>query len=650
MPPIFDPSRTEWLLEATVWWRLFVTCTRIAYCVLGRAFGFYAPEHYRYFTWAWVPWRTCFLRFWLPIRFRLEERHHGRRATARLAGYFETAAHLYRHGYIPLGRFRPLGIGWLGFQPIGMSGAAGGHLAMFGKTGGYKTTQVITLLGLHCGNAFVIDPKGQIAKVLAPAFRAAGKKVCILDPTGQVRAERSHRWSPWTELRRAEERALRAGKDPEDAVVALATTMVEGLVVRYPKDNPFWPGAAKDLLLGLVLWMYVALPLEGQTLEKLYSLLTIGLPEKIRDPQKETGFMTLIYELSRCHAFGDVIAQSVSSVSGGARETTANLMFTIREQLKWLKRPALRKCSAASDFDLEELKTGNLILFVCAKLEDIRENFPGWLRLLTVMALSTFEDVRADNPAKTLFILDEFASIGKIDRLEVASNYARSAGIRLFTILQDIGQIAGGSGAPPLYDNWETFIGNTECCWWLNTSHQQTLLYMERKFGKRTIKTRIDGPPAWWFLSGRPRRYDYRDREVMTANQIESFMSQGNMLVTRGLRAFKLKPEPYFKSLPVWRYQADPDFRETFPRACLRQLIKAWQKRQAGSLLQEMTFDDACNLYGLCWPFSRSEVQARLDVLMVGEAARTSPAFGRAIDDARQLLLRRLDEEERESR
>lgn len=627
----------SWPHHALVWF-LTLSAARVLYCFAGRVFGFYSPEHYRYFTWLWAPWRWPFLNIWLPLQFWFEERRFGDKATARLSSFFEAAANLYKPGYIYVGRFRPFGIGWLGFQPVGLSGESGGHLAMFGKTGGYKTTQVLTTLGLHRGNAFVIDPKGQMAKVLSPVFRRNGKKVCLLDPAGQVRGQARHRWSPFEELHRAAERAIIAGRNAADAVVALATTMTEGLIIRYSKDNPFWQGAAKDFLLGVVLWMYTELPRQEQTLAKLYELLTVGLPEKVKDPAKETGFSVLVYEMSKSKAFGGVIAQSASSVAGSARETTANVMFTIREQLQWMKRPALLECSEASDFHLDELKTGELVLFVCAKLEDVRQNFPGWFRLLTVMALSTFEDAPSTRPDKMLFVLDEFASLGKLERLEVAANYARSAGIRLFTILQDLGQIAGGNGAPPLYDNWETFIGNTECCWWLRTDHQQTLQYLERKLGKRTIKTLLDGPARWLIFSKRIRRYDYKEREVMTANQIEHFLARGNMLVTRGLRAFKVKPDPYFKALPVWSYEPDADFRETFPRATLRRLI-AWARTRRANPAPHMSYQIALAMFGLEPPYSAADVYARYEALMVSAAALASKEYRLAVAQARDALL-----------
>ena len=46
------------------------------------------------------------------------------------------------------------------------------------------------------------------------------------------------------------------------------------------------------------------------------------------------------------------------------------------------------------------------------------------------------------------------------------------------------------------------------------------------------------------------------------------------MIVTRaGGRALRLMNEPYFKALPVWAYDPDPDHREAFLRRVMRALL-----------------------------------------------------------------------------
>jgi len=65
----------------------------------------------------------------------------------------------------------------------------------------------------------------------------------------------------------------------------------------------------------------------------------------------------------------------------------------------------------------------------------------------------------------------------------------------------------------------------------------------------------------------------YREVNVMDADQVKRFLNPGsdNLIVTRaGMRALKLKNEPYFKALPVWKYAADPAHREVFLRRVMR--------------------------------------------------------------------------------
>lgn len=557
------------------WW-LYVTAIRLAWVIPGRIFGFYNPANFRFFTWLWIPWRPFYRHLWLRFSWWKEEVFSiGKVSTARTAGIFETLAYVYKPGDIYLGRFRPYAIP--AFQPVGIDGGTGRHLCMIAGTGGGKTAHLITMLGLHDGTAFIIDPKGQIARVMAGRMADGGNgvigkgmKVCILDPSGTVTEHPSllAKWNPFDELRRAGERAAARGLNRENAIVDFALKMVDGLIIRYAKENPFWPGAARDFLHGLILYVYKTESPERQTLGRLYELLTVGLPEKVPDTSKYTGFDVLLYEMSKNTAFGGVIAQSAAGIQDASDGTSGNLLITMREQLQWLKLPALRKVSEFSSFYLEELHGGKLILFVCAKLTDMKKTFPGWFRLLSVLALAVFEDINRPLKHPCLFALDEFPSLGKIEALETAAPYMRSFGVRLLVVAQNIRQLSDN------YENWETFTGNSECTWWMATQHDDNLTHLEKKLGKATVKERL-GPPWWWPFSRHRAQYGRREREVMTAEEIKRFLARNNVIVTRGQRAFLLKPEPYFKALPVCFYDRDTNYREKRPRSFTRKIF-AW--------------------------------------------------------------------------
>ena len=98
------PLSGVWLYAAAVislW--TWLTGLRLAFCIPARAFGFYNPEHFRFFLWLW-PWRPLWRVVSVVGRWREEVFSMGRRATAKCAGLLETMTLTFRPGDIFLGR------------------------------------------------------------------------------------------------------------------------------------------------------------------------------------------------------------------------------------------------------------------------------------------------------------------------------------------------------------------------------------------------------------------------------------------------------------------------------------------------------------------------------------------------------------------
>ena len=111
--------------------------------------------------------------------------------------------------------------------------------------------------------------------------------------------------------------------------------------------------------------------------------------------------------------------------------------------------------------------------------------------------------------------------------------------------------------------SWATFTGEADAVFWMATNHDDTATHLSQILGKKSHVEKDN-------YTGRK---NYREVAVMDADQIKRFLSpdSGNLIVTRaGMRALKLKSEPYFKALPVWKYAADPDHKEIFWRKISR--------------------------------------------------------------------------------
>ena len=449
---------------------------------------------------------------------------------------------------------------------------------MIAGAGSGKTTLLMTLLGLHKGTAFVIDPKGQITRAMATRCGSGGRgifgkgmKVAILDPFRLVPDAQGASWNPFVEIERAVQR------EGPDAAVRFAAKMADGLIVKHSHENPFWPGTAKELLTGLILHIHTTEPPERRTLIRLYDLLCNGLPEKTEEGKN--AFSTLLRAMRGNQAYGGVIAASANTLADTGNDTFGNVLITAREQLQWLKLPELRAVCGRSDFHLEELKTGKLNLFICAPVTDLQGPLAGWFRLLAVMGLYTFESIPGRRKHSCLFALDEFPSLGNIKAIETAAPVMRSYGVRLLAITQDIEKLR--QSYP---DAWGSFLGNAEAIWWMGTNHDETATILSKILG---LSTQTQKVKTGWFASARAQA---NERSVMDPEQVKRFLDshRGNILVTRnGRRPLRLKNAPYFTELPVCFYDADPDFKETAPRSFTRALFYGFVR--AGKHLPRQT-------------------------------------------------------------
>src|SRR5581483_11444254 len=197
---------------------------------------------------------------------------------------------------------------------------------------------------------------------------------------------------------------------------------------------------------------------------------------------------------------------------------------------------------------------------------DIRGPLSGWCRLLSVLALYAFEEMQQHLKYPTLFLLDEFPSLGRIESIEIAAPVMRSMGVRLCVIAQDIAQLRD------VYPNtWEGFLGNAEVCKFMASNHQETLLYQERAYGTKLVRRKVDG--GW--PSKMPARHEHRNEPLIYAEQLKRFQGQGNMTLLRpDMRPSKTRRAPYFQYAPVYFYEADRDHREVWQRRLTRSVCR----------------------------------------------------------------------------
>ncbi|QOJ23786.1 MAG: type IV secretory system conjugative DNA transfer family protein [Gammaproteobacteria bacterium] len=523
--------------------------TRTVLILFSRKIGIYHPDYYR--LWPRLPWRSLMI-IWNDIRIWIERTFQmGNRATGGFSNALNTLTLLYKPGHILLGRAFAWGFGLL--QPVGIEVVR--HIFMYAMTAAGKTTALITILSTWCNSVFVIDPKAQITNAL---FEHDWRTWYVLDPYGISNATSSACFNTIDCIKTAMER------DGDQAAVLWAMRIAQALVITPSGSRtPYFSDTARGFLVGVILHVISYHPDEEHNLPYIRSLQVNGY--RVFDPKtgkEETtpgeAQQLLLRAMLNNPAFDGAIAGAAAALANASGETGGNIRSTLLEQTKWLDIPAVRDVLRSTSLPLSDLKTRNDVVFsLTAPVLSIREELAPLCRLLTNMTAYTFEYIREKN-GQCLTIVDELPSQGYNETFEVMLAVARSYGQTVLGISQNIELMK------KVYPkSWATFSGEADAVFWMATNHNDTADYLAQTLGR---KSHVTTDP----YSGRK---NYREVAVMDADQIKRFLSpdSGNLIVTRaGMRALKLKNEPYFKALPVWKYAADPDHKEIFWRKITR--------------------------------------------------------------------------------
>ena len=275
----------------------------------------------------------------------------------------------------------------------------------------------------------------------------------------------------------------------EDSAVEDAVLITDALVVPAGRD-PHWDESARTLIEGVILEVATADRFDGRR-----DLVTvrdlIGMGEKFEDDDKDESEE----EDEPQNVLGDLEHYMRESAVPAVRRAAADffdrpdrerdsVLSTARRHLRALSFPEIEGSLRGEGVNLAELKTGAMTVYLC---------LPGrhmgtcgrWLRLFVNLALQAMERT-AGAPAAgcpVLFVLDEFATLGRMRQIEDAAGQIAGFGVKLWPILQDLGQLKA------LYrDRWETFMGNAGVLQFFGNNDLTTLEWMSKRLGSTTIE------------------------------------------------------------------------------------------------------------------------------------------------------------------
>jgi len=370
------------------------------------------------------------------------------------------------------------------------------HVTLIAGTRGGKGAGVIVPnLCRWRGSCIVIDPKGENATVTARRRGGGsdytdgmGQEVRILDPFGEV---------PLASSLKARFNPLDVIDPDSDLAVDDAGRIAAAIIVRESKNDPFWEDAARGLVKGLILHVLTfpsfkdirnlvtvrKLLMEGDWLG-IGAARAMGVEEHLPTP-----FAMLWQSMIRNKAFDGVVSgvgEQMFSMANKSEKTLSGILEQARTSTVFLDGAPMRRLLEKSDFDLSEIKTSprGLTIYLTLPQRYMDTHFR-WLRLMVTLALGEMERIkgRPKTGYPTLFLLDEFPGLKRMEVIENAVAQAAGFGVKFFFVTQNLPQLKHE------YDeNWETFVSNSGLKIFFQVDDHFSREYLSKLLGEREVR------------------------------------------------------------------------------------------------------------------------------------------------------------------
>jgi type IV secretion system protein VirD4 len=393
-----------------------------------------------------------------------------RKESARWARPAEIAPLTYKPNDVLVGKFAGRLIGVSDDKPM---------VTVASARSGKTATVLKPALYTYPGSMLVLDPKGELAHdTAAHRQNVLGQATYILDPFG-CSGFSATPFNPLAELDVTSATLV-------DDVDAVAQALI---LDEAGADGSHWTNSAQALVRGLILHTLRQKP-EDRTLSTMRELLMLTYPPLIEATKAfaqsgkvdavEATQNALFMEMAKdATLFGGALAGAGTSFLRKNPRERSSIISTAETQTRFLDSEPLQASLRASTFKLGELAERPMTIYLCLPSGQM-EKHARWLRLIVRIALLALER-RGTYPRgkpPIIFLCEEFATLGHLSIMEQAAAYFPGFGVKLWVVLQDLGQLQRHYKA-----SWQTFLGNAGTLQFFGNGDKLTLDYISDRLG-----------------------------------------------------------------------------------------------------------------------------------------------------------------------
>lgn len=419
-------------------------------------------------TWSWQEIAAVWVMIWLVLQLLLWRFRGRQRSTHGAAQWCQVwqafRARLFKSGGLYVGD-------WVGRLGVFYHGA---HAITFGVTGSGKGISAILPNAARLDRLFMIDPGGENTAIAAKGWLRSGVSLFCINGFGMFTE------APW-QLPEHGFNALDLLDPASPTFAADALLLAEMLTPRAGNEGGntnYFKDSSESAKRAMLIHIKTTEPAERQNVGTLYEYAYSNADD----------WEALITAMKANPVCGDLVrheANKLERIEAQAPEEFSAIMSTIQQDLSFLADPRVRDFLSRSDVDFSVLKKRRgrgAVISVVMPLQ-FMQSHAAIPRLAMACAILVLEQPPYAR-RKVTFLIDEAAALGKINRLPNWLATLRKYNVRVWTIWQNIGQVADLYGT-----NWQTLVSNCGLMQILGVGDLQTAQYTQAMIGSTTVRT-----------------------------------------------------------------------------------------------------------------------------------------------------------------
>ena len=419
------------------------------------------------------------------------------------------------------------------------------NVVVIGGSGSGKTRFFVkpNLMQLH--SSYVLtDPKGTVLIECGKLLQRAGYRIKVLNT---INFRKSMHYNPFVYIR-----------SEKDVLKVVNTLIVNTKGEGEKSAEDFWVKAERLLYCALIGYIWYEAPAEEMNFTTLLEL--INASEAREDDEEYQSPVDLLFADLEERSPDHFAVKQYKKYKLAAGKTAKSILISCGARLAPFDIEELRELMSYDELELDTLGDRKTALFLIMSDTDDTFNFVIAIlqsQLFNLLCDKADDEYNGKLPVHVRFLLDEFANIGQIPKLEKLIATIRSREISACLVLQAQSQLKA------VYkDNADTIIGNCDSRLFLGGSEPTTLKELSASLGKETIDIANTGESRGKEVS-HSLNYQKLGKDLASVDELSVLDGGKCILQLRGVRPF-LSDKYDITKHPNYKYLSDYDPRNNF--------------------------------------------------------------------------------------